>query len=176
MRTKLGLLVNQLGSSPRAARALFAECDSTRSGRVERGAFVDVMARRLNYDFAARGALPSSREALEALYERYDLDRSGALAAESFDAALRCKTAGARAARAIGRLREGLVRSGGGYEALREVKSWWEKSQEAAAEAAERRADSTEAAQDERGRISRDLFVEGLCAARNAPAPPAPRA
>ena len=78
MRKKLGLLVNQLGSSPRAARALFGECDSAKGGRVERTTYVDVMSRKLNYDFPARGALPSSREALEALYDRYDLDRTGA--------------------------------------------------------------------------------------------------
>ena len=58
LRSKLGLLTSQLGTDARAARALFAECDPSRSGRVERSAFVATMTKKLNYDFPARGTLP----------------------------------------------------------------------------------------------------------------------
>ena len=127
MRTRLGLLSSQLGSSPRGARALFAECDGARSGRVERSAFIEAMARKLNYDFPSRGHLPSSREALAALYDRYDIDRSGWMPAEHLESALRGTTAAARATRFLGRMREGLVRHGGGLDTLAKAKARWAK-------------------------------------------------
>ena len=95
------------------------------------------MGRKLNYDFAASGpGAPSSADVLAATFRRYDLERSGAVAYDDFVAALTMETREGRASgrvfNAIGRLREGIVRGGGGYDTLDSVEDRWFARQEAA--------------------------------------------
>jgi len=129
MRRRLGELESTASHAGRAARAFFSECDPTRQGRVTRRAFVECMARKMQYDFPARGASPSSTAVLEALFDRYDTQRAGVVAADDLHAALagaaREGRASGRVVRTIGRLREGLVRYGGGFDALRELDGQW---------------------------------------------------
>ena len=117
----------------RAGRQFFADCDPGRAGRVLLLPFVDAMGMKLNFEFPARGSAPSSRAVLAALFERYDLARAGALSAEDFHCALVGATlpgrASGRVVSAIGRIREGLVRRGGGYDALRHEDARWYASQ-----------------------------------------------
>lgn len=111
MRRRLGELESTASHAGRAARAFFSECDPTRQGRVSRRAFVECMARKMQYDFPARGASPSSAAVLEALFDRYDMQRAGVVAADDLHAALagaaREGRASGRVVRTIGRLREG---------------------------------------------------------------------
>jgi len=129
LRRRLGELESSTAHAGRAARSFFADCDPMRSGRVLRGHFEDQIGRKLNYDFSARGSSPSSRDVLAALVERYDLARGGVLAAEDFHAALIGATregrASGRVVSLIGRLREGLVRYAGGFDALRLEETRW---------------------------------------------------
>ncbi len=124
-RQRLGLLSSNMGSTPRAASWLFDNCDPTRAGRVVLEQFVDEMARKLNYDFNGSAEQPSSRELLTALFARYDLERSGSVPQEAFLAAAQASSAGGRAVRFIGRLREGLAAHGGGVDSLQPVAQQW---------------------------------------------------
>ena len=133
IRRRLGELERTSAHAGRSARAFFAECDPSRSGRVLRAPFVDVMSRKLNYDFASNGPRPSSTSVLAALFDRFDLARAGVIAAEDLHAALvgapREGRASGRVIHVIGRLREGLERSAGGYDALRAEDSRWYAAQ-----------------------------------------------
>ena len=130
--------LDELEKTGRAARTLFADCDASgRGGRVCLHPFVETMTRRLNYEFGAnqRGQdTPSSRDVLAATFRRYDLERSGAVAFDDFVAALTCESrnghARGRVVNAIGRLREGIVRQAGGYDALDATEDRWFGQQE----------------------------------------------
>lgn len=129
LRRRLGELESSAAHAGRAARAVFADCDPARQGRVLVGPFIETVGRKLNYDFPQRGATPASRTVLRALFERYDLARCGVIGVDDFHAALcgasREGRASGRVHNAIGRLREGLVRFAGGYDALRLEDNKW---------------------------------------------------
>ena len=137
LRRRLGELETNAGSAHagRASRAFFAECDPQRQGRVLLTHFVNAMARKLNYDFPARHGAPGAHDVLEALFRRYDVERTGVIAADDFHAALtgasRAGRASGRVVNALGRLREGLVRHAGGYDALRAADARWFRASEA---------------------------------------------
>ena len=135
LRRRLGELESTRGLAGNAARQYFADCDPQRQGRVLLSYFVDVMGRKLNYDFPARGNQASSREVLAALFRRYDVERSGVMQADDFHAALtgasRPGRASGRVVNAIGRLREGFVRNAGGFDALRAADARWFRSSRA---------------------------------------------
>lgn len=131
--------LDELEKTGRAARTLFADCDANgRDGRVRLQPFVETMTRRLNFEFAAnqRGPnTPSSSEVLAALFRRYDIERANAVPYDDFVAALTCEARGGglasgRVVNAIGRLREGIVRRAGGYDALDATEDRWFARQE----------------------------------------------
>ena len=128
LRRRLGELESTAAHAGGVARGFFQPCDPQRSGRILRSHFSEAMARKLNYDFPARGSAPSSRAVLDGLFDRYDLPRASVIAAADFHAALagasRPGRASGRVINALGRLREGLVRCGGGYDTLLRTSHW----------------------------------------------------
>ena len=134
LRKRLGELESSSANAGKVARQFFLECDPQRQGRIFISHFIEAMGRKLNYDFPPRGDTPGSRSVIEALFRRYDVERSGVVHCDDFHAALvgasRPGRASGRVVNAIGRLREGLVRNAGGYDALRAADARWFKASE----------------------------------------------
>ncbi len=135
---------------------------ASRPARVTLAPFVEMMGRKLNYEFPARGSAPSSRAVLAALFRRYDVGVSGAVPCEDFHAALCGRTPTARAIRAIGRLREGLVSRGGGFDALRIEAARWLKCRRVVMEANAKLGDTGAREPTAAGCVSRQAFGEGI--------------
>lgn len=124
LREHLGLHAGA-GGPPRAARLILSECDPSRSGKVDQKLFISTFNRRLNVDAPGVPQGPGGG-LVQALFCRYDMERTGIIAADNLVDALQGGSTGARCVRLIGRLREGLHAHSGGLEDLRLVKLEWD--------------------------------------------------